>query len=114
MSQPTAILDVIGKYGDHAADWVWRHKGALAVASVAAAFVADPEPFLNGAVEVVQVGSEHIVRPVAEKVAESINWNLWVAVAFVACFMLIGIRFGWRWLLPKRQPVVERPSEGAP
>ena len=84
------------------------------MATVVAAFVADPEPFLNGAVEVVRIGSEHIVRPVVEKAAESINWNLWVPVALVACLALLGLRFGWRWLLPKRQRVAERPSEGSP
>jgi hypothetical protein len=114
MAQPAAILDVIGKYGDRAADWVWRNKGALVVVSVAAAFVANPELFLSGAVEVVRVGSEHILRPVAERAAESINWNLWVPVALVVCFGMIGLRFGWRWLLPKRQHVAKSQPECAP
>jgi hypothetical protein len=45
------VLGVVERYGDRALDFVWRHKGALAVASVLAAFVRDPEPFLGGARE---------------------------------------------------------------
>ena len=95
------ILDVIARYGDRAADWVWRNKGALAIATVAAAFVADPEPFLDGVVEIARVGGETIVRPVAEKAAEQINWNMIVVVAVAIFIVLVIARFGWRRLLPR-------------
>ena len=112
MAQPSGVLDVVGRYGDRGADWVWRHKGALAVASISAAFVSNPEPFLNGAVEVVQVGSEYVLRPVAEEVAKSLNWNLWVTIAATVLVVLLVIKFGWGWLMPQKEHVT--PSEGAP
>lgn len=108
------ILDVIGLHGDRAADWVWRHKASLAVASVAAAFIADPEPFLNGAVEVARIGGQTIVRPVTEKVAESINWNFIVAPGIAIVAVLILARFGWRWLIPRRNKFEIVSAEGSP
>ncbi|MGB9690149.1 hypothetical protein [Thermogutta sp.] len=56
------ILDVIARYGDKAADWVWRNKGALLVTSVAAAFVANPEPFLNGTAQIVGAAAQPVVQ----------------------------------------------------
>lgn len=108
------ILDVVARFGDRAADWVWRHKGALAVAAIATAFVANPEPFLDGAVEIAEVGGEMIVRPVAEKAAESINWNLMVVLGIAVLFGLIFVRFGWRWLWPHRNKARAGTSKGLP
>ena len=107
------ILDVVGKYGDRAADWIWRNKGALAVASVAAAFIADPEPFLDGAVQVADIGAETLARPIAEKAAESINWNLVVAGGIALVALLVVVRFGWRWVLPRRTPLKSTVADSA-
>ena len=38
----------MGRYGDRAMDFVWRHKGTLAVGTVLASFLTDPAPFLDG------------------------------------------------------------------
>lgn len=88
------ILEVVGRYGDRAADWVWRNKGFLAVATVATAFVANPEPFINGTVEVVKVGGEALVRPVAEEAAKAINWNMYGLLAIAALGVFAVIRLG--------------------
>jgi len=42
------VLKVVAKYGDSAADWIWKNKGSITVAAVVAAFVANPEAFLRG------------------------------------------------------------------
>jgi len=86
------ILEIVGRYGDRAASWVWRNKGFLAVATVATAFVADPDPFIGGAVEVVKVGGETLIRPVAEQAGKSINWNLFVWIAVIAFGVIVAIR----------------------
>ena len=39
------LLAVIERHGDRALDFTWRHKGALAVATVLGTFLADPEAF---------------------------------------------------------------------
>lgn len=110
------LLEVIGKYGDPAADFVWRHKGALAVTAVAAAFVADPEPFLNGTKDLAQVVGENAVRPLAEapaalvtEVAWGTNWSL----VFLAGLVLAGLLLGGKlWLrhyhVPPREPPTAR------
>ena len=88
------ILEVVGRYGDRAADWVWRNKGFLAVATVATAFLADPEPFIDGTVEVVEVGGETLVRPVAEEAGRAINWNLFGIIAVACLGAFVAIRLG--------------------
>jgi hypothetical protein len=52
------LLAVIGRYGDRAMQFIWRHKGTLTVAAVLAAFLADPEPFIYGAKDLGKVAVE--------------------------------------------------------
>jgi len=92
LPQRDDVLNTIGKYGDRAADWVWRNKAAITTVAVAAAFVNDPEPFINGAVEVVDIGGEKVIRPVAEAAARSLNWNLIIAVPVTLLVLLIILR----------------------
>lgn len=102
------MLEVVGRYGDRAADWVWRNKGFLAVATVATAFIADPEPFIDGTVEVVKVGGEALVRPVAEEAGKAIYWNLFGIIAVVLLGAFIAFRLGlhrhlnWKKPSPKK------------
>ena len=59
------LLSVIGKYGEKAADFVWNHKGALAVSGTLVAFLSDPEPFINGTVK--------LAEPIAEIPGKLVN-----------------------------------------
>ena len=43
------LLGVIRKHGDSAMEFIWKHKGSLAVAAVLGSFLADPEAYLSGA-----------------------------------------------------------------
>ena len=61
-----AVLALIGRQGDRAMDFLWRHKGALAVGAVLAAFLADPGPFLDGTRDLAEVAVAAAVPPVAE------------------------------------------------
>jgi len=111
--QRDAVLDTIGKYGNKAADWVWRNKGAITVATVAAAFVANPEPFINGAVEVVDISGEKVIRPVAEAAAKSLNWNLIVGIPLAAlAAWLVGKVLIRKWrFAPTMDPVQAKAGE---
>jgi hypothetical protein len=60
------VLRVAGRFGDQAMEFIWRHKGALAVGTVLAAFLADPEPFLDGARDLVSDAASTLVRPAIE------------------------------------------------
>lgn len=105
IQRPDEVLAIVGRSGDRAADWVWRNKGALAVGSVAAAFIANPEPFLDGAVELAEVGGEVIVRPVAERAAEAVNWNLvYSSVAFLLVALICAL-LSLHWLRSRRNKV---------
>ena len=66
MGRTTEVLEVIGRYGNRAAEFVWKHKAALVIATVLAAFLNDPEPFLDGVRDIAEIASENIARPVAE------------------------------------------------
>jgi hypothetical protein len=46
--QADQLLKIVGKYGDNAAEFIWKNKVVLASSAVLAAFLADPEPYLNG------------------------------------------------------------------
>ena len=47
--QGDELLDVVIRRGDKAAEFIWRNKGSLAVASVLATFVANPDAYIDGA-----------------------------------------------------------------
>jgi hypothetical protein len=94
------ILAVIEKYGDKAMQFVWRHKGELAVTAALAAFLAEPEPFINGAKDITQA----VAKPLAEvpaiaaregaaEVARKTNWTI-VFLAIIAALTLLA---GARW-----------------
>lgn len=86
------VLDTIGQYGDGAADWVWNNKGALVAVAVVAAFVSNPEPFINGVVGAADIGEEQLVRPVAETTATSPNWTLIIGASLVVLTLLLVLR----------------------
>jgi hypothetical protein len=101
------LLTVIGRYGDQALEFVWRHKGTLTVAAVLAAFLADPEPFITGAKDLGKVALEQVagaaVRPLAEgkrEVARGVNWTFIVGGGTV-------LLAGW-WLVKIRQTYISR------
>jgi len=100
--QASGLLDVIARYGDRAADFIWKNKGALAVAVVAVTFINDPEPILDGVVDLGTGAVKSVVQPIAEEAARSINWNLFIIIGALVLSVLVVLRFGWHWLLPRR------------
>ena len=59
------LVAVIERHGDRAMDFVWRHKGALAVATVLGTFLADPEAFLGGGRELIGGAAQEATQPIA-------------------------------------------------
>ena len=59
------LLAVIERHGDRAMDFVWRHKGALAVTAVLGTFLADPEAFLGGGRELIGGAAQEAAQPIA-------------------------------------------------
>jgi hypothetical protein len=94
-AQKQALLDVIGKYGDRAASFVWRHKGALAVGTTLTVFLANPESFLNGTAKLAGVAAEATVKPLAEGVARGTNWTVILLVCLGGVATLVAVRLGF-------------------
>ncbi len=70
------IFGVVERFGDRACKFIWRNKGTIFGAAVLAAFLADPEPYIEGAKKL-------IVEPASEaarEVAGGTNWTLVVIV----------------------------------
>lgn len=93
------LLTVVGKYGDAAMDFVWKNKGALTVAATLAAFLSDPEPFINGTRDLAQTVGTSLVQPIAQEVGKRTNWTLIVLTLIGIACGIIGLRYGLR-----RQP----------
>jgi len=49
------LLETIFRYGDRAMEFIWKHRKALAFSAALAAFLKDPEPFLNGTKDITQI-----------------------------------------------------------
>lgn len=89
------LLTVVGKYGDAAMDFVWKNKGALTVAAALAAFLSDPEPFINGSRDLAQTVGTSLVPPIAEEVGKRTNWTLIILILIGVAGGIIGLRYGF-------------------
>jgi hypothetical protein len=67
------LLAVVARRGDRAMDFVWRHKGALAVSATLAAFLADPGPFLDGSRALAGHAAEAATRPAANAIGRRLD-----------------------------------------
>ena len=83
--------------------FVWRHKGALAVGSVLAAFLADPGPFIGGTIWVVLTKRLLAGSPNGQSIAFSIFGVLVLATMLYRPSGLAGLgRDAWRALRRKK------------
>ncbi|HEV3340684.1 MAG TPA: hypothetical protein VG125_10015 [Pirellulales bacterium] len=92
------LLNVVGRFGDRGMNFVWRNKGTLAVAATLAAFLANPEPFIDGAVELTTAAAESVGKPLANEIGKNANWTLVLPLLAAVAAVLIGFKL---WL---RQP----------
>ena len=84
------ILSVLEQYGDRACAFIWKHKGVIFGSAALAAFLANPEPYING------------IRPLAElpiaRIAESTDWT----AVFMMGTLLLAALAAIRMLLLRR------------
>jgi len=95
------VLAIIGKYGDRAMDFVWRNKLALLTGTTLAAFIANPEPFLDGAIQLTEVAGKEIAKPLAEEIGKRTEWTIVMLAAVAVAGLLIWIKW------PSRRSHVE-------
>lgn len=89
------LLRVVSKYGDRGMDFVWRNKGALAVAAALTSFLANPQPFIDGTVELSGAVAEGVGAPLAKEVGKSANWTLVLPVLAAVVGLLVSFKI---WL----------------
>jgi hypothetical protein len=56
------LFDLINKRGDSAVDFIWKNKGALAATAALTAFVANPDMFISGEVDINKVGGQDTTK----------------------------------------------------
>ncbi len=102
IGQTPELLEVVAKYGDPAADFIWRNKGALTVAAALTAFLANPKPFLDGTTDITKIVAENAVKPVADvpgqvaaEAAKNMNWTVVAVCGLCVLGVLAGARL---WL----------------
>eukprot|EP00456_Euglypha_rotunda_P031633 TRINITY_DN245_c0_g1_i3.p1 TRINITY_DN245_c0_g1~~TRINITY_DN245_c0_g1_i3.p1 ORF type:complete len:300 (-),score=54.01 TRINITY_DN245_c0_g1_i3:612-1412(-) len=61
------LIDVVCRHGDRACEFIWKNKGALAAGTTMAVFLANPEQFLDGTVQLTEIVADAAIRPLAEE-----------------------------------------------
>jgi hypothetical protein len=88
------LVAVIEQHGDRAMDFVWRHKGALAVTAGLGTFLADPEAFLGGGRELVAGAAQEATQPIALMAGTAAS--RWMGIA--RSVVVVGL--AWLVLVP--------------
>ena len=79
------LLGVISKYGDRGMQFVYKHRKLLAGAAVLTAFLANPQPYIDGTLDLAKLVGETVVKPIAEIPQQAVLTSLenpWVAWTF--------------------------------
>ena len=92
------LLAVVERHGDRAMDFVWRNKGALAVATALGTFLADPEAFLGGRRELIGGAAQEATQPIA--IVADAAAGRWMGIA--RSVVVVGLA----WLVLVLVPVV--------
>ncbi|MBU6386000.1 MAG: hypothetical protein KGS49_08695 [Planctomycetes bacterium] len=104
LAKSSDLLGVVGRYGDRAMDFVWRNKLTLAGGTALAAFVANPEPFLDGTRQLVENTVESVAtnvgKPIAQQLGDAKQWT-WRILAIAAMLILF---WGWKTRGSRRSP----------
>jgi hypothetical protein len=93
------MLNVMATCGDKATQFIWANRGSLAVATAATAFLAAPEPFINGvrdlakiAVQPVDSAAREVAREVGRGVAEGADWTLVLLCVPLLLACVLGLK----------------------
>lgn len=101
------LLEVIGRYGDSACDWIWRNKKALLLVGGAAAFVSNPKPYIDGTADLAKDVAGQVVSGVLgvvkDIIVEKVNVNLWIGIVLSL--------FGGYWFFKRRRAPVKADVE---
>jgi hypothetical protein len=79
------LLKVVGRYGDRAMNFIWKHKDSLAAARSLTAFLESPEPYIESTQDISLTPARTLGKPV---ITESPHRAYWLLIALV---VLAGI-----------------------
>lgn len=96
------LLEVVARHGDGAVNFLWQNKGTIAGGAALAAFLADPEPFLNGTRDLAAVAGESVVKPVVGGVFTLLN----IALTGIGILLLAVIGLAYKHGPPKTENVI--------
>jgi hypothetical protein len=85
------LLGVIGKYGNKGMDFVWRHKGTLAVSTALAAFLANPQPFIDGTTDFAKYTVGAVAQAPTELAKEAAKQTDWTRVTVVGIGAILAL-----------------------
>lgn len=85
------LMDVVSRHGDRAMDFIWRNKGALTVGTTLTAFLANPEPFLDGANQLAGTVAESTVKPAVEGTARAVSSLIWAVLVLLLGASAAGV-----------------------
>jgi hypothetical protein len=90
------LVQLFAKNGhaDTLAEYVWRNKGALFVGGTLAAFIAQPEPFLNVAENITTKTLESTVQPIVTEAASQFSWGPMMVIGLLLGGAIVIERIG--------------------
>lgn len=83
LGHTSELMDVVARHGDKAMDFIWRNKGPLTVGTTLTAFLANPEPFLNGTAQIADSVAQNAVKPVIQETARAVSSLIWAVLVLV-------------------------------
>ena len=101
------FLSVVGRYGDKAAEFIWNNKGALAVTAVVAAFLSDPQPFIDGTVDLAEVAYSPVTeggKEVGRGIGQNTNWTGVIMFSILALGATIALLVWRPWIRNRSTP----------
>jgi hypothetical protein len=60
------LLGVVGKFGNKGMEFIYKHRKVLAGGAALAAFLANPQPYIDGTLELASLVGETVVKPIVE------------------------------------------------
>lgn len=94
-SRAEELMNVIAKFGDKGMEFIWKNKAALAVGTTLAAFLSDPQPFIDGTLDLSKVAATSVVEPIAREVGLKTNWTAVLITMVVGSFGVYFFRSYW-------------------
>jgi hypothetical protein len=98
IGQTDALLGVVGRYGNRAMDFIWKNKKALAATAALTAFLANPEPLIDGTVNLARDFARPVAETIGGEVAKRADWT-WLGVT---ALVILGCYAGFKFYVRER------------